>query len=242
MGNVNLILPLVLLAAAATPAIAAPAAGSALPAAVPPVAMAQALVLARHAAEQRAPTGARVQVQPGVADPRLMLAPCAEVQPYLPSGVPPWGRTRIGLRCTSGAVKWNVLLPVEVQVFAPAAVSTAALPGGARLVAEQMALREVEWSALAQPPLADAAALAGRTLARPVLAGQPIRAADLVPRQWFAPGETVRVVATGSGYAVASEGTALTPGVEGQLVRVRVAGERVLVGRAVGEHDVEVGP
>ncbi len=232
----NLILPLVLLAGAAQ------AATSSLPAAVPSAAMERALGLAREAAAARAPAGARVTAQPGMADPRLMLAPCAEVQPYLPSGVPPWGSTRVGLRCVNGAVKWNVLLPVQVQVFAPAAVVTAALPGGARLVAEQLALREVEWSAGAQAPLADPGALAGRTLARALQLGQAIRPADLTPRQWFVTGETVRVVAVGSGYAVVAEGTALTPGVEGQLVRVRMASDRVLVGRAVAEHQVEVGP
>lgn len=232
----NLILPLVLLAGAAQ------AASASLPAAVPPAAMERALGLAREAATARAPAGARVTARPGVADPRLMLAPCAEVQPYLPSGVPAWGSTRVGLRCVKGAVKWNVMLPVLVQVFAPAVVATDALPGGAQLLPGQLALREVEWSAGPQPPLAEPGALAGRTLARAVQAGQAIRPADLTPRQWFVAGETVSVVAVGSGYAVAAEGTALTPGLEGQLVRVRMAGDRVLVGRAVAEHRVEVGP
>mgnify|MGYP000888367324 CR=1 FL=1 len=236
VGNVNLTLPLVLLAGAAQAATAA------LPAAVPPAAMDRALGLAREAAALRAPAGARVQAQAGMADPRLMLAPCADVQAYLPSGVPAWGHTRIGLRCAGGPVRWNVLLPVQVQVFAPAAVATAALPGGAQLLPDQVALREVEWSAGPQPPLGDTAGLAGRTLARALQAGQPIRAADLTPRQWFVAGETVRVVAVGAGYAVAAEGTALTPGIEGQMARVRLSDQRVLVGRAVGRQQVEVGP
>lgn len=210
-------------------------------AAIPPPAMARALELAREAAAARAPAGARVTAQPGLADPRLMLAPCAEVQAYLPAGVPPWGRTRIGLRCQSGPVHWNVQWPVQVEVFAPAVVSTAALPGGAQLQPGQFELREVEWSAATAPPLTEAAAAAGRVLARPLQPGQPVRASDLQPRQWFAAGEPVRVRASGSGFAVAADGVALAPGIEGQPVRVRLSDDRVLLGRAVGEREVEVG-
>ncbi len=209
---------------------------------VPPLALERALALASEAAAALAPAGARVLAQPGVLNPRLMLAPCQQVEPYLPAGVPLWGATRIGLRCTAGAVRWNIFLPVTVQVLAPAVVATAALPGGARLTSSQLETREVDWAAAAQMPFVSAETLNGRTLARAVTVGQALRPADLLARQWFAAGEPVRVVAAGSGYAIAAEGVAVTPGIEGQPVRVRMAGERILVGRATGEREVEVGP
>jgi len=211
-------------------------------AAVPPDAMQRALALAQDVAAAIGPQGARVLAQPGVVDPRLMLAPCAQVDIYLPAGVPPWGRTRVGLRCVSGAVRWNVLMPVTVQVLAPALALNTALPAGARITEGQLQRVEADWALLPQPPFASADGLLGRTLARPVAAGQPLHAGDLQARQWFTAGEPVRVLASGSGFAVASEGVALTPGVEGQPARVRVAGDRVLVGRATGERQIEVGP
>jgi flagella basal body P-ring formation protein FlgA len=154
--------------------------------------------------------------------------------------VQPWGRSRIGLRCTAGAVKWNVFLPVTVQVFAPAAVAAQALPAGTRLEAVQLQPAEIDWAAVPAPPLAAAESLAGRVLARPLAAGQPVHAADLQPRQWFAIGDAVRIVAGGSGYSVVADGEALTPGFEGQTARVRTDSGRVLVARPVGEHRVEV--
>lgn len=211
-------------------------------AAVPPAALAQALALVAEAATALAPPGARVLAQPGVLNPRLMLAPCEHVEPYLAAGVPAWGRTRVGLRCTAGAVRWNVTLPVTVQVWAPAVVATAALPAGARLADSELEKTEVDWAAATQPPYTSAQALSGRTLARAVLPGQALRSSDLLPRQWFVAGEAVRVLAVGSGYAVAAEGVALTPGLEGQPARVRMAGDRVLVGRPVAERQLEVGP
>ena len=121
-------------------------------------------------------------------------------------------------------------------------VSAVALPAGARLADSELDKTEVDWAASTQPPYTSPEALLGRTLVRAVVAGQALRSGDLQARQWFVAGEAVRVVAAGSGYAVAADGVALTPGLEGQPARVRMAGDRVLVGRPVGERQVEVGP
>jgi flagella basal body P-ring formation protein FlgA len=206
---------------------------------LPPDAMARALVLARDAAAALAPEGARVLVTPAPLDPRLRLAPCARVEPYLAGGQPVWGRTRVGMRCAAGA-NWRVFLPLQVQVLAPAPALRVALPAGARLSEDQFEMAEVDWGATPAPPARTVSELAGRTLARPVAAGQAVRSTDLQPRQWFASGTPVRVLAQGPGYAISTEGTALNPGLEGQAVRVRTHNGRILVGRAVGEGRVEL--
>ena len=211
-------------------------------AAVPPAAMERGLAMVREAATAIAPPGARVLAEPGVLNPRMILAPCAQVEPYLPAGVPAWGRTRVGLRCQSGPVRWNVFMPVTVQVLAPALALTAALPAGARISESQLERVQADWAAAPQPLFSSAETLAGRTLVRAVGAGQALHSGDLQARQWFAAGEPVRVLASGTGFAVASEGVALTPGVEGQPARVRVAGDRIVVGRATAERLLEVGP
>ncbi len=211
------------------------------PPALPAEALASALALGSQAAAVLAPAGARVLALPGALDPRLRLAPCARVDAYLVAGVPAWGRTRVGLRCSSGPKNWRVFMPVTVQVWAPAAVPTATLPVGTRLATEQLTLAVSDWAATPQPPFAETAMLEGRTLARGVVAGQALRSADLQARRWFAAGQTVRVVTHGTGFAIATEGLALAAGVEGQRVRVRIGEDHIAVGRAVGPGLVEVG-
>lgn len=213
-----------------------------LPAAaqVPSEALASALALAAEAASALAPPAARVSVEPGNLDPRLSLAPCGRAEAYLPPGVPAWGRTRVGLRCTDGRVHWNVFLPVYVQVLAPALVSLATLPAGALLSEGQLARSEIDWGASTATPLEQAGLAAGRTLARPVAAGQPLYPAHLQPRQWFAQGDNVRILAVGSGFSIASEGQALGAGLEGKAVRVQTESGRVVVGRAISDRCVEV--
>ncbi len=207
---------------------------------LPPESVARALELASQAARALAPAGARIAAEPGAIDARLRLAPCARIDVYLPSGVPGWGRTRVGLRCHQGTVSWNVFLPVTVQAWAPAAVLTAPLPAGARLDAAQLTLAEIDWAASATPPMADVASLQGRVLTRALAAGAAPHAGDLQPRQWFAMGATVRLVASGDGFAISAEGLALSPGLEGQPARVRTETGRILTGRPVGDHRVEV--
>ncbi len=182
----------------------------------------------------------RVEVSVGQLDPRLRLAPCQKVEPYLPEGTRLWGKSRVGLRCTQGAVKWNVYLPITVKVFGRALVATSGLPAGSVLTAADLAQAEVD---LAEDPvaaLADAELALGRTLARALKPGQSLRQSHLKLRQWFAAGETVTVVAQGPGFSVAGEGQALNHGVEGQPVRVRTESGRVVTGQPTGERRVEL--
>lgn len=182
----------------------------------------------------------RVEVKVGQLDPRLRLAPCQKIEPYLPPGLPAWGATRMGLRCTQGAKRWNVSLPVTVSVYAQAVVLKDNLPAGTVLDAAQLMQAEVDIAAAPGAPVLDPAAVLGRTLARNVASGATLRMGDLKARQYFAAGETVRVTAVGSGWNVTTDAQALSAGVEGQMARVRTDGGRVLVARPSGDHQVEV--
>ncbi|MGL6112040.1 MAG: flagellar basal body P-ring formation chaperone FlgA [Rubrivivax sp.] len=235
--------------AAAACAVAWPAAllaQAAAPPATPPdggldrATLQQIQHLSQHAGAGLAPGAVRVEIEPGRLDPRLRLAPCERIEAFLPPGARAWGRTRVGLRCAQGPTPWSVQLPVTVKVFAPAWVAAAALPSGTVLQAEQLREAEVDWAAETSPAVADVSRLVGRALARPLAAGSAVRASDLKQRQWFGAGDTVQLVARGSGFSVTGEGQAMSAGIEGQTVRVRTEGGRVLSGQVVGSNRVEV--
>ncbi len=182
----------------------------------------------------------RLEVEVGRLDPRLKLAPCQSIEAYLPPGMRALGNTRVGLRCRAGAVHWNVYLPVTVKLFGRALVARAALPAGTVLGAEHLAQSEVDLAASSDPALRRDGAALGRTLARAVAAGEPLRQGDLKQRRWFEGGETVRIIASGQGYAVSAEGQALGPGLDGQMARVRTESGRVVTGTATGVRRVEL--
>lgn len=187
-----------------------------------------------------APGALRVEVELGQLDPRLRLAPCTRIEPYLPANVRPWGRTRVGLRCADGSARWNVFLPVQVRVLAPAPVLRESLPAGSEIAPEHLSEAEVDWAASRQPPLADFERIVGRRLTRAQAAGEPLYASDLQSPVWFDAGDTVKVVAIGPGYQVSAQGQALGRGVDGQTVRVRTGSGRVISGTAVAERRVEL--
>jgi flagella basal body P-ring formation protein FlgA len=190
-----------------------------------------------HAGTAGAP---RIEVSIGELDPRLRLAPCQQVQPYVPEGMRMWGKSRIGVRCLQGPTKWNVYLPITVKAFGNALVASAAVASGSVLTAADLAPAEVDLAEDASPPVSDAALAVGRSVTRALKPGQSLRQSHLKARQWFAAGETVTVLAQGDGFSVAGEGQALNPGIEGQPVRVRTESGRVLTGQPVGERRVEL--
>lgn len=182
----------------------------------------------------------RVEISVGSLDKRLRLAPCQRIEPYLPPNTKLWGKTRIGLRCAQGATAWNVYLPLTVRVFGQALVSLQPVAAGSVIAAADFVTGEVDLAEDSSDAVQNHALAVGRTLAKPLAAGQSLRMAHLKLRQWFAAGETVRVLAQGAGFNVASEGQALTAGFEGQPARVRTEAGRVLTGIAVGERRMDL--
>ena len=182
----------------------------------------------------------RVDVKVGKLDPRLKLAPCQHIDTYLPPGLPVWGATRMGLRCTQGPKLWNVSIPIQVSVYTQATVVKAALPVGTVLDASQLGQAEVDIAAAPGAAVSDPMLAVGRTLGRAVAAGATLRQTDLKARQYFAAGETVRVNAIGPGWQVVTEAQAIGPGIEGQSVHVRTEGGRLLTARPTGDRQVEV--
>lgn len=219
-----------------------PAARAQVPAPSPldPALVERVRSMAEAAARVAAPPNTRVVVEVGQLDARLRLAPCAQVQPYLPPGMAMWGKSRIGLRCMDGAARWNVTLPVRVAVFGRAVVASGPLPAGVNLSQEHLATADIDIAAEPGAVFTDPAPLLGRTLAKPLNAADAVRVPALKSRQWFAAGETVQVRAVGEGFAVASEAQAMSAGLEGQDVKVRFESGRVVNGRAVGERRVDV--
>ncbi len=186
------------------------------------------------------PGAARIEVEIGQLDPRLSLAPCQHIEPYLPAGTRLLGRSRVGLRCLQGPTRWNIYLPVTVKLIARSTVASTALPAGSVIRAHHLAEAEVDLAASSDPAIQDPDVALGRTLARALSAGDALRRGDLKLRQWFAAGDTVRVVAQGPGFSISAEGLALSAGLEGQRARVQTESGRIVSGMPIGERRVEV--
>lgn len=194
--------------------------------------------LSSQAGQQTVPL--RMEVVLGRLDPRLNLAPCQQVEPYLPSGSKLWGRTRIGLRCVQGARPWNVFLPVTVRAWGPGWVLTTNLNSGDTLKPEHALQSEVDWAESPHAILADSQDWLGQTAARNLTAGMALRQTMVRATQQFKGGAQVKVLIEGGGFVVTGSGTALEGAPVGQTVRVRMDNGRTVVGTVNEAGDVVV--
>ena len=182
----------------------------------------------------------RMDVSVGALDARLKLAPCGNIETYLPPGSRLWGKTRVGIRCVDGMSRWNVSLPVTVSARGKAWVVRNQLAVGAVVTQNDVVEAEVNWAEESSQVLRDPAVWLGYMTTRPLTTGQTLRADMVRPAQVFQAGSQVKVVAQGPGFQIASDGQALTAGVVGQVARVRMDSGRVASGVVLDVKTVKI--
>ncbi len=195
---------------------------------------------AANASQSSSPSALRLEIKVGSLDSRLKLAPCGNVEPYLPPGSRLWGRTRVGLRCVDGQSRWNVSLPVTVNAFGPAWVVKGAVAAGSALTEADVVEAEVNWAEEASPVIRDRALWVGQIATRQLTTGQTLRQSMVRPAQVFQAGAQIRVLAQGPGFQVSSEAQALSAGVVGQTARVRMENGRVSAGVVLDTKTVKI--
>lgn len=182
----------------------------------------------------------RMEVSVGSLDPRLKLAPCAKIEPFLPPGARLWGKSRLGVRCADGGARWSVFMPVTIKAFGPAYVLKAHVPPGTPIRDADLAETEVDWAEEVSPVLANPAQWQNQVAARALAPGQTLRQNMLKAQQVFQAGAQVRVTAQGPGFSVTTDGQALTPGVVGQPARVRMDNGRIMSGVVLDTNTVRL--
>lgn len=182
----------------------------------------------------------RMEVAVGALDSRLRLAACSRVEPYMPPGMRLWGRTRLGLRCMDGAAKWNVFLPVTVKAYGRAWVIRRDVASGAVLAESDVMEAEVDWAEEFSPVVIDPQQWVGHVATRALTTGQALRQNMIRPAQLFQAGTQVRVVAQGTGFQITSDGQALSAGVLGQLVKIRMDSGRIMSGLVLDARTVRI--
>lgn len=181
----------------------------------------------------------RVEVNVEPLDERVKLAPCQQVEPFVPAGARLWGKTRLGVRCVKGAA-WSVLLPAEIRVFAPALVAARPITANEPVGPEDFRTDEVELTREPAGVLTQAAQIGSSVASRAIQPGQALRKDMLRPKPVISQGDVVKLVYAGRGFSVTSSGRAMNPAADGQAVRVQAETGRILTGTARGGRVVDV--
>lgn len=173
----------------------------------------------------------RAEIIVGQLDPRLALAPCSKIEPFLPAGTRAWGRINVGMRCREGAA-WTVFLPVTVKVFGAALTARKSLMFGITPADNDVELLESELSREPGTPVSDLKQVEGRVLARALFPGQILRLEHFRAASAISQGDQVKLLARGDGFTISADGEALAHALDGQSIRVKTETGRIVSGTA----------
>lgn len=176
-----------------------------------------------------------IQVKP----PRGTLPACAALDVFQPTGSRAIGKTTVGVRCLA-PTPWTVYLSAQVRVIGRYAASARPLPANHVLTAADLTLREGDLGSLAVDVVADPDAMIGYRTVSGLAAGAPLRAALVRPPLVVQQGQPTRLVLSGPGFSVQSEGLALANAGRGERVRVKTRSGQVISGVAQDGQQVAV--
>jgi len=217
-------------------ASAQPRASQTVPAVVPPAAIRSAV--GDFLAAQTGGLPGQVEHSVGAVDPRLALPACGAIEVFTPPGARLWGKTNVGVRCTSPA--WTIYVPVTIKVTGSYLVTARALPPGHVITAADTIATFGDLTQLPAGVAQDPAQVVGRSVSGSLAAGQPLRTDVLRAPVVIQQGQAVKLVARGQGFEVTADGKALSQGTLGQVVQVRAPSGQTVSGIARSGGVVEI--
>ncbi|SFM91695.1 flagella basal body P-ring formation protein FlgA [Izhakiella capsodis] len=166
-------------------------------------------------------------IQVVVKTPQMQWPPCDNPQFSLPGNARLWGMMSVAANCDQK----RRYIQVQVQVTGEYVVAAQQISRGATVTPRDLNIVKGRLdtlparTAMTPDDIVDAVAL------RDIMPGQPVNRM-MVRQPWrVKAGQTVRVTASGNGFAVSSEGRAMNNATLAQPVRVRMPSGQIVSGK-----------
>ena len=168
-----------------------------------------------------AASGSRAVVQADKLDSRLQLAECAApLKTEISNEARPSARMAVEVSCpTQGS--WKIRVPVHLELYHQVLVTTRPLQRGDGVTAADVHSEERDITRLGYGYIDSLDQVAGRSLARPMMAGSVLTPSVMGGRQIVKAGDHVQMIARLGGIEVRATGVALGSGDTGARLRVR---------------------
>jgi flagella basal body P-ring formation protein FlgA len=167
----------------------------------------------------------------GGIDPRVVLAPCAATEVFLPPGARLWGLTTLGVKCNDAA-PWTIYVSAQVKVTGDYVVTARPLAQGTALSPLDLSLQSGDLTQMPVSVLTDPQLAIGKTLTSALAAGQPLRQDLLRSPLVVQQGQTVKLQSSGQGFRVSADGKSMTNAADGQIAQVRTSNGQTVSGVA----------
>jgi flagellar basal body P-ring formation protein FlgA len=181
----------------------------------------------------------QVTLQVTPPDSRLSLAQCDQPQPFLPQGGRLWGKSAVGVRCTSPA-NWTIYVQVQIQVLGEYIISSGPISAGQLIKKEHLSIAKGDLCTLPTGIISNIDQAINKASTSPIMAGVPLRLDNLRRPQIIQAGQLVRLNSSGSGFTISTQARAIGGASEGQVIQVRTANGQQISAIAKGAGLVEV--
>lgn len=173
----------------------------------------------------------RIEISFTPLDPNLRLPSCANLSLFFPPGNRAWGKTSVGVRCTSGP-SWSIYVQANVAIYGQYLIAANPIAQGQTISQRDVSSQSGDISTLPPGIFTDISQVLGKTAKISLSSGTPLKLEfvklPLVIRQ----GQTVRISSAGSGFTVSTEGQSLSDATDGDVVTVRMANGQTITGIA----------
>jgi flagella basal body P-ring formation protein FlgA len=190
------------------------------------------------AAQTRSLSG-QVTIQVGEFSADNQLAPCLQLEAFLPPNGRAWGRISVGVRCLA-PVSWTAWVPADVRVKGTYVITNGPLAAGQIVGPGDLRVESGELTTLAADVITDPVQAIGQAARISLGAGRPLAASHLRQQPAVMQGQPVKVVSGGAGFQVANDGVALSSAANGQAAQVRLSNGQVVRGIARSGGVVEI--
>lgn len=180
-----------------------------------------------------------ISIEVGQIDARTSLPACMQPEPFLAHGSRIWGKTTVGIRCTAPS-PWTIYVSANVHVMADYIAAAAPLAQGQTIGDNDIARVRGDLTRLPAGVITDASLAIGRTTMSSLQVGAPLRQDTLRAQQAVQMGQTVRLLSSGPGFKVTTEGRAMNNAAEGQTVQAKTATGQIISGIAKAGGILEV--
>lgn len=175
------------------------------------------------------PAGGRLEIKLGRLDPRLRLVQCKQtLEVFQPTGARSLGATSVGVRCP-GPVNWTLYVTADIEVFAPALVTTRSLARGEALLPNDVQRQETAVSRAGHGYLQDMQQIEGLVARRPIAAGAVLTPSLVKAPRLIKRGDRVTLINQSGPIRVEMAAEALGDAARGERVRVRTLDSRQIV-------------
>ncbi len=185
-------------------------------------------IIKRYVAKN--PMVANLQTEVEFLDPAPNLQSCPEkLEISLQPGTRLWGRTNLELRCKKLA--WTYNLSIKVRVMGEYVVANRYLQANIKLSKGDLNTVQGDLAELPDDVLRFTKDAYGRVLTRPIQMGMKLSLNDIKELSVVSQGDRVSVVITGPSFEATGDGVAMSAGMIGDAVTVKLLDGQTVTGR-----------